>query len=127
MPRHQFTAGRAQKKKRRCQPRSPRREMIPIRLHTSSSPSSRRGSIRRNPTTRRKHAGCPTRRMAISSVRSKPPRAKSSASAYLAARCVIVAVHKCIPVIRYSDPPLLQKVIRLFENSRSRCLDSVFE
>lgn len=118
MPRHQFTAGRAQKKNQRCQPRRPRRERIPIRPHTSLSLSSRRGSIRRNLTTRRKHAGCPTRRTATSSARSKPPRVKSSASAYLAARCVIIAtLHKCISMTRYSDSHYFEKSSDCSENS----------
>lgn len=73
----------------RCQPRSPRRETIPIRPHTSSSPLSRRESTRRNPTMQRRRAGCPTRRRATFSARSKPLRVKSSASACLAARCVL--------------------------------------
>lgn len=121
MPRHQFTAGRAQKKNRRCQDRRPRRERIPIRPHTSSSPSSRRESIRRNPTTRRRHAGCPTRRRATFSVRSKPPRATSSASACLAARCVLV--HKMHPRDLFSRIPSLKsrQVARKTANKRSRC------
>lgn len=112
VPQHQFTASRAQRKHRGCQPWSPRRERIPIRLHISSSLSNRRESTRRNPMTRRRRAGYPTRRMATFSARSKPPRATSSASAYLAARYVFYYRVQTIPLFSLI---ILELYIELFD------------